>query len=332
MMSANTRARKEYLQHLTGLAEIPDVLTTGTLDAIGVSGGYIPLITLTGGGTETRTLADPASANQRLLIYLHTNAATGVDITASSAIDETGNDSLDFTAVGQFVDLVSVQDVAGGFAWRVVGYDGATGPTVSISSLTVTGNLGVTGISALGTVTTNSITASGRTDLDGNTPALTAGAGATSGTGAIAKSSTVTVGEIITTTFLVDLTGMESDATDKDIIGDAAASNCYLGRITAAVSGTILGGKITCLEVPVGGAVDIDLYSSTSAAGTEGIDVTSLAVATALFIPSAVWTIDMHRTLTGVPLTNHYIYLAAGAATGGTYSAGKFLIEMYGYA
>jgi len=160
-----------------------------------------------------------------------------------------------------------------------------------------------------------------------------AGTGFVSGTGTLHKSSVERRGDIIHTSILVDLTGAASEATLADIIGDDGAANCHLGQITAAINGTILGGCITCLEAPVTGEVDIDLYSATVSTGVEGAGIAAL-VETALLGTAADWTIDLVRCLTTVPPANGYLYLTVGTSstpTAGVYTAGKFLIELFGY-
>ena len=59
--------------------------------------------------------------------------------------------------------------------------------------------------------------------------------------------------------FQFDLTGLASSGSG-DIIGKAATANSHIGQITAAVNGTVLGGKLTCLEAPAGGDPDINLW------------------------------------------------------------------------
>lgn len=101
----------------------------------GISGGYFPLVTT---GAETRTLPDPDIAGLELLIYMETDGGNCV-ITASTAYDETGGTTLTFSDVGQFVDLVAVDVGSGTYVWRVRGYDGVTGPTTTIDTLTIGG-------------------------------------------------------------------------------------------------------------------------------------------------------------------------------------------------
>lgn len=138
---------------------------------------------------------------------------------------------------------------------------------------------------------------------------------------------------MVVTEILIDLTGLNSKNTDLDIIGvDGTSNPCHIGQITAAQNGAIFGGTMRCLEVPAGGDPNIALYSATEGTGVEDALVSSLTE-TLLFDPNADWTIDMNRSLTGVPAADEYLYLAQGDATGtdATYTAGKFLITLYGY-
>jgi hypothetical protein len=85
------------------------------------------------------------------------------------------------------------------------------------------------------------------------------------------------------------------------------------------------------LEAPAGGEPDIDLYSATESTGTEDAAITGL-VETALLLTGADWTIDLVRALTDIPADVEYLYLVgSGAGTDAIYTAGKFLIELFGY-
>lgn len=159
------------------------------------------------------------------------------------------------------------------------------------------------------------------------------GAGITAGTGTIFRASILDWGEIIETRLLIDITGLHSEATDLDIIGvDASTSPAHLGNITSKCNGTILGGTMRCLEVPAGGDPNIALYAADEATGVEDGDVGDLTE-TAIFDPNADWTIDMSRSITGIPTDGQFLYLVQGDASGtdADYTAGKFLITLYGY-
>ena len=157
------------------------------------------------------------------------------------------------------------------------------------------------------------------------------GTGISAGIGTICKTSVQRVGDIIRTAFLIDLTGLESSTTDLDIIG-VGAGDAYLGQITAARNGTILSGRMTCLEVPAGGADDIDLYSATEATGVFDAGIGTLAE-TALLTSGGAWSLALTKALGAVPAADEYLYLTGGeAGTAAAYTAGKFLIELDGYA
>jgi hypothetical protein len=177
------------------------------------------------------------------------------------------------------------------------------------------------------------ITASAAELNTADSPTLTTGAGAgiTGGVGTVYKNSVRTVGGIIYTNILIDLTGLGSSTTDLDVIGQGASA-AHLGQITAAQNGTILGGRVTCLETPATGADDIDLYSAT--VGTAVFDDGIAALTeTELLARGAAWAAGDVKVLTGIPAANSYLYLVNGeAGTVGTYTAGKFLIELQGYA
>ena len=156
------------------------------------------------------------------------------------------------------------------------------------------------------------------------------GTGISSGTGTVFKSSVQRVGGIIKTSLLIDLTGLASSTTDLDIIGVGAGA-AYLGQITAARNGTILTGRMTCLEVPAGGADDVDLYSATEATGVFDAGIGTLAE-TALVTAAGAWTLGLTKGLSAIHAANQYLYLCGGeAGTAATYTAGKFLIELEGY-
>lgn len=174
------------------------------------------------------------------------------------------------------------------------------------------------------------IDATGILALSNNKLATEAGAGITGGTGTVYKSSVTKHGGIISTKILIDLTGLSSSTTDLDIIGQGAVA-AHLGQITAARNGTILTGRVTCLEAPVGGVTDIDLYSATEATGVFDGGIAALTE-TALLTSGAAWTLDRTVSLSAMPAAAQYLYLTGGAAgTAAAYTAGKFLIELEGY-
>jgi hypothetical protein len=139
-----------------------------------------------------------------------------------------------------------------------------------------------------------------------------------------------TTGGLKVTRIMVDLTGLVGSATDLDIIGNTGgATSAHAGQITTAINGAIVGARVTCLEVPAGGATDIDFYSANESTGAQDGAVTALTE-TVLVTSGGAWTSGATKGMTTVPPANDYIYICNGAASGGTFTAGKFLIELFG--
>lgn len=139
-------------------------------------------------------------------------------------------------------------------------------------------------------------------------------------------------GSLIVTRIVVDISTLIGSATDLDIIGESAAAACHFGQITAAKCGTLIGGRVTCLEVPAGGTADIDFYSSNIGTGTQDVIITDAALGTetALVTSGGAWTSGASKGMTALPTADDYLYIVNGAASGGTFTAGKFLIELFG--
>ena len=182
----------------------------------------------------------------------------------------------------------------------------------SSGNTSVAGTLGVTG----------------RSTLTGNTIATTAGTGITTGTGTVYAASVIKTGGIFHTKILIDLTGLASSGSG-DIIGKAATANSHIGQITAAVNGTVLGGKLTCLEAPAGGDPDINLWYADEATGTEDAAITGLTNQVQI-CNSGDLALNSVVSLATVA-ADKYLYMATGAATNADYTAGKLLIEFWGY-
>ena len=213
-----------------------------------------------------------------------------VTLTVTSGFNEAGDTAIVFSATGQYVHFISVEE-GSNYRWRVLNYDG---PSLN------------------------------------STLATEAGAGFTGGTGTVYESSVLLAGGIYHTRILVDLTGLASSTTDLDIIG-VGASAAHLGQITTGRNGTILSGRVTCFETPAGGADDIDLYMATEATGVFDAGIATLTE-TALLTKGAAWAAGDVTLLSAVPTTGKYLYLTGGeAGTAATYTAGQFLIELFGY-
>ena len=173
------------------------------------------------------------------------------------------------------------------------------------------------------------LSVTGRSTLTGNTIATTAGTGITTGTGTVYEAGVIKIGEVFHTTILIDLTGLASSGSG-DIIGKAATANSHIGQITAAVNGTVLGGKLTCLEAPAGGDPDINLWYADEATGTEDAAITGLSNQVQM-CDSGDLALNSVISIPTPPAADKYIYMVTGAATNADYTAGKILIEFFGY-
>lgn len=157
-----------------------------------------------------------------------------------------------------------------------------------------------------------------------------AGAGITSGTGTVYKAGASRGGDIIITRIFIDLTGLNSGAQAGDIIGvNGTSSVCHIGQITAATSGTIFWGKMTCVETPAGGDTDIDLYAANEGTGVEDGAIADLTETQ--IINAGAASAGNENLFAANPSANQYLYLVNQGTSGATYTAGQFLIELYGY-
>jgi hypothetical protein len=154
---------------------------------------------------------------------------------------------------------------------------------------------------------------------------LDIGTGISTGVGTICKAHAAINEGIYLVRVLVDLTGLNSGGTANDIIGVNGASNCYIARLPAM---TVLGGRMTCLEAPAGGDTDIDLYSALEGTGAEDAAVTGLTET--LLINAGTQSLGTVTYFAADPSTNHYLYLAGQGTANATYTAGRFLIEIFG--
>ena len=143
-------------------------------------------------------------------------------------------------------------------------------------------------------------------------------------------------GEIITT-ILVDIEGLVVSGTALDIIGEDGVAAAYITQITTAVNGIIYRAEMACIEAPAGTntTADIDLGANNSSKA-EDAKYTQGGGAIALIAAGEAWTAGMYKTTTAGTdfsgLADDYLYLAngSGANSGGTYTAGKFIIKLYG--
>jgi hypothetical protein len=155
---------------------------------------------------------------------------------------------------------------------------------------------------------------------------LDIGTGISTGVGTICKAHAAINEGIYIVRVLVDLTGLNSGGTAGDIIGvDGTALPCYIARLPAM---TVLGGRMTCLELPAGGDTDIDLYSATEGTGVEDAAISGLTETQ--IINAGTQALGTVTVFSADPAANTYLYLVGQSTSNATYTAGRFLIEIFG--
>lgn len=241
--------------------------------------------------SETMTLSQPTKAGLVCTVELKTDGGDLV-LTVTGGYNQDGSTSITFGDAGDFVTFISLEIGDGAYYWRVLKSEGVNVPD-------------------------------GR-DLMAPSSVIAA---------LIEQYDSLVrrEGHFIKTEILIDLTGAKSVATDKDIIGNTGV--CHFGQITTAINGAIRCGQVTCLEVPAGGADDIDFYMSSASNGAYDADGSGLAGAASLITKGGAWALSAPGAATAMtaPITaDYYLYLLSGEAAAGTYSAGKFLIELWG--
>jgi len=153
------------------------------------------------------------------------------------------------------------------------------------------------------------------------------GTGITAGTGTLVGTSYSVQGTVKVMRVLIDITGLNSGGTAGDIIGvDGTANPCYIAQIPSTF--TILGGRMTCLETPAGGDTDIDLYSATEGTGVEDQAITALTETQ--IINAGTQSVGTVTYFAADPAANQYFYLVGQSTSNATYTAGRFLIEVFG--
>lgn len=157
---------------------------------------------------------------------------------------------------------------------------------------------------------------------------LDIGTGITTGSGTVCVAHAGKQDGLYVLRILIDLTGLNSGGTAGDIIGvNGTALPCYIGRIPGEMR--VLGGRMTCLETPAGGDTDVDLYAATEGTGVEDGAISSLTETQ--IINAGTQSATTVTFLSADPAANAYLYLVGQSTSNATYTAGRFLIEMFGY-
>lgn len=129
-----------------------------------------------------------------------------------------------------------------------------------------------------------------------------------------------------TVNVLLTMQGLVSDAAIKRVIGKSfGVSNAYIGKLETF--GTIVFMMIKCLKAPTGGDQNVDFYTN----------CTILSQADNVESGGEFLKLDDHYgswqqgdvAYCSIPVNSHYLYIATGAGSSGTYTDGIFLVTMY---
>ena len=147
---------------------IPDPGDAGTI-RVNADLCHVPLVSA---APETRTLPAPGQQNLHVLLYMKTDGGD-ITLTVTGGFDEAGTTSAVFSATGQYIEFVSVEQ-GSDLRWRVVGYDGVTGPVIDIDTVDVTTlKIGGTSVTATAAEINRAADTSGRLIAAGGTLAVT---------------------------------------------------------------------------------------------------------------------------------------------------------------
>lgn len=297
--------------------------TSGTSIGVNRQLSIIPIET--GAGAFTLTLQQPTKAGLISTLVLDIDGGGDATVTLTGGYDQTGSTQIVFGDAGDFVTLVSVKKGAATYVWRLLAFDGVTGPTIEFAGLDV---------DTLQVDTSANIAEQISTVL-----AAEHGDGAISTAFAPITTRRIVNGTIITE-IKVDLTGLGcKGAAAGDAIGlVSTVPDAYIGRYVVATDGIVFKVEMICLELPAGSGsatLNIDLTPNSSSglgydeavSGTAIIDNSSLSSGSTLVAGEVVQ--NAVPALTG----NDYLYLTEGdtAATDGVYTAGQFIIRLYGH-
>ena len=123
-----------------------DIVDPGDAAALPINqSGSLGITTV---GVETNTMPAPQRIGIRIMIYCEAYASTRtITVDTGTGFDIAGNEVLTFTAAGQWCVLESIKNSATNFVWRVVAWEGVTGPLLAVtaSNLVVSNTLTVTG-------------------------------------------------------------------------------------------------------------------------------------------------------------------------------------------
>ena len=172
----------------------------------------------------------------------------------------------------------------------------------------------------------------------------TAGAGISD---SIGQSSRLRSGTEIISEITIDLANATAPADSYGLTGAASVATHAIGVSSSAVphdpaqllqidynsvvgtiNGVVTSGELICVETPTGGEDNIGLWygDNVSGSGAKMDNGGTELIAAAAQVITKNGTFDADTTI-----DDKYLYLVASGSTAGTYTAGKFVLRLYGY-
>ena len=167
--------------------------------------------------------------------------------------------------------------------------------------------------------------------------------------GNIGSQTRVRDGEIIATDITIDLGSSKGAAHSFSVAGAAGATSTITAIGVSSSSGThgaaqlmqinkngseadaigvLTGGELMCVEAPTGGNAVIGVYAG--AAVTSSADPMTLN-ANQIIAPTTMVLGKNVGIAPDVDMDNKYLYLVSSGSTDADYTAGKFVLRLYGY-
>jgi hypothetical protein len=294
-------------------------------------------------GLDVNATADVTIDSEASVLITSTeDVVNAISLTSNSIYFNGGdqNDSYLFYHKPLYLDIVTAPDTVTGKLWCESGYLLTWG---GLGFQTIgSGHFNTTGADYDFRVQSNNQTHAffvdgGNDEIQINSRTATATGGGFDGAAGVTQYVSKVNGEIITT-ILVDIEDLYVGTAVNDIIGEEGVAAAYITQITTAVNGIVYKADMSCIELPAGTntTADIDLAANSNSLA-EDVAVNSTGTLTSIISAGGVpWTAGMSRTSTLATdftnLVNDYLYLSAGssAQSGGQYTAGKFIIKLYG--
>ena len=140
---------------------------------------------------------------------------------------------------------------------------------------------------------------------------------------------------------LTSFASVGAGATGQQIVGVSSSSGTHgdaqmmlLDASSSAqglpMQGVVTSAELVCVEVPIGGGTHLGVWYGSAASGsgndmqTGGVELIAAETYTAIGDSAVVTDIS-------VDIDNQYLYLVHSGSTAATYTAGKFVLRLFGY-